>query len=60
MPEECVCPPLVQFAAICKLRSCRKVVMFVREVDSAILKYLIFFFVKMYPPISAGTQAFSE
>lgn len=52
MLEECVCQPVVQLAGICKLRCCRKVVMFIREVDSAILKHRNFFFVKIYLPIS--------
>lgn len=48
MPEECVCLPVLQFAGICVLRCCSKVGLFIREVDSAILKFRIFFFMKIY------------
>lgn len=61
MPEECVCLPVLQFAGICVLRCCSKVGLFIREVDSAILKYRIFFFHEnLFEHLGAGTQAFSE
>lgn len=60
MPEECVCLPVLQFAGICVLRCCRKVGLFIREVDSAILKYRIFFYENLFEHFRAGTQAFSE
>lgn len=62
MPEECVCQPVVPLAGICRLCCCRKVVVFIREVDSAILKYRDFFFFRenLFAHLRAGTQAFSE
>lgn len=54
MPGECVCLPVLRFAGICVLHCHRKVGMFIREVDSAILKccFVFFFFMKMYLNIS--------